>query len=728
MTILFTCFLLSCLAQADPVWHNLGPGGGGWIQSIRASSHDPDELFVGCDVGGFYRSTDGGASYKIHNTGLQDYWVECIVPHPNDPDTIYLGCESGVYKSTDRGQTWQWLREGFPPKQRHSWSAPIGALAIDQNAPNTLYAGIGRPRRYEHGKGAVYKTTDGGSHWSRINSQGSLPDDALVSDLLIDPDDSNHLYLACQYGVYQSHDSGVNWELTIDGLPHPHVRRLALCRGHPDVIYLTLRSSPGKEPWQGGVCKSTDGGKSWKPCIEGLKQYVGKPGQPGPMTTNYDRLVVHPENPHIAYVGGDAWVTATIYKTTDGGRTWTEVVRRGEDSNIEMGWINMWGPSVKCLTMSPLDPDLLYFGTSGHVFKTTDGGQHWRQVYTEVFPDGRFRGTGLEVTCVHNIIIHPKDAERLYFGYFDIGLLISDDRGKTFRRCVKGVEPRDMQNSCFDVAFDPDDPSHCWGSFGTWGQNIGVIAESSDGGMTWRIVGSSETGLPDARHRVLTVDPASPPDARHLLTTADGKGIYLSEDNGHTWQERNNGLPYGDVRDLASHPTQPGVYWCALGTGAVYYTDDRGATWRQVSQNLEATDVKRLVVAPGDPRRLYLAARDHWNGSRTLPGGVYRSDDSGKTWKRVLEDDFVQGLAVDTRNADVVYAGLTDHPYHDESTGDGVMMSRDGGNTWKSINGTGLSCKQVNLIVIDPHNPDRLYLGTGGNSVFVGDVSLRNDL
>jgi photosystem II stability/assembly factor-like uncharacterized protein len=723
MTILFTYFLLSCLAQADPIWHNLGPGGGGWIQSICASSHDPDELFVGCDVGGFYRSTDGGASYRIHNIGLQDYWVECIVQHPQDPDTIYLGCESGVYKSTDRGQTWQWLREGFPQKQRYSWSAPIGALAIDPNAPDTLYAGIGSPRRYEHGRGSVYKTTDGGSHWSRINTQNSLSEDALVSDLIIDPDDSNHLYLACQYGVYQSYDSGVNWELTTDELPHPHVRRLALCRKHPDVVYLTLRSSPGKEPWQGGVYKSTDEGKSWKPCIEGLKQYVGRPGEPGPMTTNYDRMVVHPENPDIAYVGGDAWVTTTIYKTTDGGQTWTDTVRRGEDSNIEMGWINMWGPSVKCLTMSSLDPDLLYFGTSGHVFKTTDGGQHWRQVYTEVFPDGRFRGTGLEVTCVHNITIHPKDPERLYFGYFDIGLLISDDGGKTFRRCVRGIEPRDMQNSCFDVAFDPDDPSHCWGSFGTWGQNIGVIAESGDGGMTWRIVGSPETGLPDARHRILTVDPASPPDARRLLTTADGKGIYLSEDNGHTWQQRSDGLPHGDVRDLASHPTQPGVYWCALGTGAVYYTDDWGATWRQISQNLEANDVKRLVVAPGDPRRLYLAARNYWNGSRTLPGGVYRSDDGGKIWKQVLEDDFVQGLAVDSRNADVVYAGLTDHPYHDESTGDGVMMSRDGGNTWKSINGTGLSCKQVNLIVIDPHNPDRLYLGTGGNSVFVGDVS-----
>jgi hypothetical protein len=83
----------------------------------------------------------------------------------------------------------------------------------------------------------------------------------------------------------------------------------------------------------------------------------------------------------------------------------------------------------------------------------------------------------------------------------------------------------------------------------------------------------------------------------------------------------------------------------------------------------------------------------------------------------------VQGLAVDPRNADVVYAGLTDHPYHDESTGDGIVMSRDGGRTWKSINGAGLTCKQVRCIVINANDPDWLYLGTVGNSVFVGNVA-----
>ena len=467
-------------------------------------------MLVGCDVGGFYRSTDGGAGYTISNAGLRDDFVECIVPDPLDPEVIYLGCQSGVHKSTDRGGTWQWLREGFPPKNRWDWSAPIGALAIDPRDPAVLYAGIGRPRWQQFGKGAVYKTVDGGAHWKQVNAPGSLPADALVTDLAIDPRDSRRLLLACQYGVYRSEDGGVGWVLTIAGLPHPHVRRIAFCRGQPEIVYLTLWAKPGQQPWQGGVYRSIDGGKSWSPRTQGLTQYVGKPGEASQMTANYDRLVVHPDNPDVVYVGGWSWVNADIYKTTDGGRTWTGTVRRGTGGNTEDGWITFWGPDVQCLSMSPFDPETLYFGTSGKVHKTTDGAGHWQQIYTRMLPDGRFQGTGLEVTCVVDVVVHPADPQRLYFCYLDIGLLISEDGGQSFRRGVQGVTPSAMQGNCYALVFDPADAEHCWGSFGS--ASVAVVAESYDSGDTWTTVGTTAGGLPGVPHRVLRVEAAGPAD------------------------------------------------------------------------------------------------------------------------------------------------------------------------------------------------------------------------
>ena len=706
-------------AGQGPTWRNLGPGGGGWIQSICASPHDRDELFVGCDVGGFFRSTDGGKSYRISNEGLEDYWVECIVPHPADPNVIYLGNESGVYKSTDRGESWRWLREGFPPVSQSRWTAPIGALAIDPAQPATLYAGIGNPRKQDYGQGAVYKTTDGGGRWAVVNATGSFPEDARINDLALHPENRDHLFLTCQYGIFQSRDGGVNWTATNDGLPHSPARRLAICPAQPDVIYLTLFAEPYRDTWDGGVYKSVDGGRHWRPCLEGLAQRVSKSGEARQKTFNYDRLVVHPENPDIAWVGGLGWGNHRIYKTTDGGRTW-----QGDTQLVDRGWITFNGASVMCLSLSPIDPDVLYWGSSMHVFKTTDGGATWHQRYGELLPDGRIRGSGLEVTCVTDVFVHPADSDRLYFGYADIGLLASEDRGKTFRRCADGLE-RGFHEGPVSMAFDPGDLDRCWAGFGWDGP--GIIAESKDRGRTWTPVGRPESGLPAELHRTLLIDRSSPRNARRLLTVAAGHGIYASGDGGRSWEARNAGISDPSaIRYLVAHPADSRVYWGVTGgvPVEVYRSDDGAESWRKISDEFRAGTVRGIRVAPSEPERLYLTARRHYEKALgTFPGGVYRSDDGGISWQHVLDDRFAEGLAVDPRDADVVYAGLTDHPYHDQSTGRGIVVSRDGGENWNSLNGSGLSNKGVVSITIDPNQPNRLYLGTGGNGVFVGEVN-----
>lgn len=708
---------LSCslALPAAPQWRNIGPGGGGWIQSILASRHDPEELLVGCDVGGFYRSTDAGDSYTIHNRGLQDYFVECILQHPADANILYLGCQSGVYRSTDRGQSWTWLREGFPPVERSRWSAPVGALAIDPNQPATLYAGIGSPRGQKWGTGTIYRSTDGGDSWQRINRPGSLPADALVSSLAIDPRDSDRLLAATQRGVFRSGDGGQTWRESSAGLPHRAVRRLALCPARPDVVYLSLSSVRGANPWQGGVYRSDDGGQTWTARSHGLKQTVGPKDGSINLTSWYDQLAVHPQDPDIAYVGGQGWVNAELYQTLDGGANWLNVVRRGENGNFDPGWITMWGPSVMCLTMSPLDPNTLFFGTSGMVYRTRDAGGSWEQVYSRQLPDGSFHGTGLEVTCLHNIMPDPQVPDRVYFGFFDIGLLRSDDAGQTFRRGVKGIGPaHTMDNSCFDLAFGPD---RLWGAFGQWGANQGVVASSTDGGLSWTMLPPG-SGLPSARCRNLIRQGDT------LFAALDERGVHVSRDGGSSWQAANQGLPTQEIRSLQEVPGTKGAFLCVLGSkgkelGGVYRSEDSCRTWRKISGDFPVGDVKNLQIAPADSRLVYLAMRDRQVGDVPVPGGVYRSEDGGATWQQVLRNHFVQGLAVHPGEPRTILAGLTDHPYHDQSTGGGVLGSRDGGQTWYSLNDDSLSLRQVNVLRFDPHRPERVFAGTGGNAAFV---------
>ena len=195
-------FILAAAPPAHAAWHNIGPGGGGWIPCMAVSPHDSSVVYAGCDVGGFFKSTDAGASWRIRNTGLHDLYVEVITPHPRDSRVIYIGTEGGVHKSNDGGESWQWQREGFPPPQRYKFSAPIGALASDPQQPDTLYAGIGRPRWNKDGAGTIYKTTDGGARWQIANPDSSGMDrEAIVSDLIIHPRESRRVFAATNRGL-----------------------------------------------------------------------------------------------------------------------------------------------------------------------------------------------------------------------------------------------------------------------------------------------------------------------------------------------------------------------------------------------------------------------------------------------------------------------------------------------------------------------------------------------
>jgi photosystem II stability/assembly factor-like uncharacterized protein len=732
LSCLIVC--LSCLSAlpglaGDITWKTIGPGGGGWIQSLACDPGDPNVIYLGCDVGGFYVSRDAGRSWTIHNDGLNDYYIQSIAVHPRTSDIIVLGAAGGIFKSTDGGRSWQWKRAGFPEPQRYAFSAPIGAVAFDPTQPNVLYAGLGRPREGKDGTGQVYKSEDTGETWKLVTPEGTLDPQAVVSDLKVAPDGS-YVLVATDKGLYRSADGGTTWRACNQGLGHTRVRCLAIAPSRPRVVYCTLVTiARDDEPWNGGVYRSDDGGRTWAPRCQGLATSVGKATEAAQMTSNYAQIAVDPRNPEVVYVGDWAWVSAGVYKTTDGGRNWTRVTDHyTARKNMDYGWLTQWGPSVECLAISPGRPDQVVFGTSGMVYLSDNGGASWQQRYCRQFPDGRFAGTGLEVTCPLGVVADPFEARRRYFRFMDIGLLISDDLGQTFRTSHEGL--KDAGN-CFALAFDPTDRQKLWAATGQWGWNEGFISRSTDRGKTWALVGSPDSGLPNAQVQCLLVDPASPPGRRVLYATSAEHGLYRSSDDGATWAPINAGLPEAAAKQpcrLVMDPHDSRHLRVALGGNPVsgsglYETTDGATTWTKVSVEAPFADLQDLRADPANFDTLYVCQRETYDRSldppQLFPGGLFKSTDGGRTWARVYDNPFVSCVAINPTKPGVLYLGTTDHPYHDSNRAAGVWKSSDGGQTWEQEI-TGLSHTNLSGLSVDPADPSRLYACTGGNGVFVG--------
>lgn len=703
-------------------WRMAGPGGGGWIQSMAFDPQQRDTFYVGCDVGGFYVSTNAGRSYEIRNRGLHDYFVEAIAVHPKDSRIILLGMQGGIQRSTDGGMSWQAIRAGFPAPDGHRYTAPIGAVCFDPAKPNVAYAGIGRPRFDKEGAGAIYRSDDTGATWRRVDG-GQLPAKAIVSDLKLQPGDSRVILAATSVGVFRSDDEGKTWRASSEGLPHRYTEELAFAPSSPATVYVTLRcTATAGQKWNGGVFVSENGGASWSDATgEGVPRKVGKGSESRHLSTNPKEIAVDPRNANVVYVGCRDWVSAGVYKTTDGGKHWTRAAYRTQaESNIDYGWITMWGPAVESMALCPTAPDRVAFGTSGHVFLTDDAGKSWQQRYTQTSAKEPFAGAGLEVTCAWRVSADPVKANRLYFCFMDIGLLISDDQGKTFRRSAQGMK---TGGNCFGVVVDPQAPDTLWAATGWWNHNAGDVCRSDDGGKSWSQVGHPGSGLPDGQVLEMALDLKSPVGQRRLVATCNGHGLYETRDGGKTWQAMRGNLSEDDVkqpRGLLLDPRDSGRLIAALG-GKLFETRDCAKTWQALQSAEVFGDIKQLVADPENLGTLYIAARERYDhkARKTYPGGVYRSEDGGKTWRQLLADRFVHSVAVNPANPRILYATTTDHPFHDDCVSAGLLRSADGGRTWQKEN-TGLSLLNIKVVSVNPLRPEEIYIGTSGNAMFVG--------
>jgi len=711
---------------------SVGPGGGGYLIEICASRHHPERVYIGCDVGGFYRSDDLGRHYRILNSGLETLWVNEIAEHPSDPETLLIGTKGGLYKSTDGGLHWKDLRPRatpFPKPDMYGHSWPISRIAWCERDPKRVWAATGGFTRTQKQQGKnrseVWRSDDGGESWTMVVKPGDplLAEKSDVLSLTAHGGKTDELLLTTEKSVFLSTDGGESWTRSVAGLPPTDVmdiRYAARSPSRPEVVYVTMRQRQG--PWNGvpfesAICRSNDGGRTWNAC-GGRPRVSPVAGKSPSHWWNEALCVVDPKDPDTVWTTGPTWFLPAVCRSSDGGKTWKVL---GE--NVEKGWINFWGVGARPLDVSPCDPRRAFFGTSGHVFATDDGGETWQQRYSEDRTDGKIAGTGLEVTCVRFALPDAQVRGRWYIGYWDIGLMISDDGGRSMRRCMDGI-PWENRNSCFTLIQAPDEPACCWATFGNWGGRAGgIFAESADSGETWIV-------KTNGWHYSICPSLACVTDTKpHVLAAASSQssdpggwaGLQMSFDGGDSWQEVGTDA-FPAARHVRSVCADGGVLYAGADAdkklnwnGGVWRSADRGKTWTRLTPpDMKMENVTR-IVAKGS----LLVAHARTSHFAKNGGGCYVSTDGGKSWLWAYPAAASADVAV-SPDGTMIALAVPPQGWRDPGlTGDGVVISRDNGRTWKHLVAPGVDKLIASTITFDPHHPRNIWCGTGGNSVVV---------
>ena len=549
------------------------------------------------------------------------------------------------------------------------------------------------------------------------NMGGRIDDFAVVED-------SPHIIYAgtASGGVWKTVNNGVTWEPIFDSQETSTIGDIAVAPSNTDIVWVGTGEPNNRQSssWGNGVYKSTDGGKTWKNMGLGDTHHIG-------------RVVIHPTNPDIVYVAalGHLWgpnKERGLYKTSDGGKTWTNTKFIDENT----GFVDV--------AMDPENPDTLYAaayqrrrrgwgfdggGPGSGLFKTTDGGETWVRL-TSGLPGGITGRIGLDIyrknpNIVYAVVEHKQG-----------GIYRSEDKGFTWRRMSR-TNPRPMYYS--QIRIDPNNDQRIW----VLGARMHM---SEDGGKKFN---TNYVTRIHGDHHAMWINPKN---SDHMIVGSDG-GIHFSYDRGRTWDFVNS-LPlgqfyeigfdmkdpytvYGGLQDNGSWGGPSETYyvqgitndeWFRIGGGDGFYTQvdptDPDTIYAE-SQNgylfrldLKTGESKNIRPEPENPEESY---RFNWNcpihisphDPKTIYYGgnkLFISHDRGNTWEATIdltkqedrEKKPLMGILPDkgtlSKHDGIAYFGdittIAESPVKPGllyvGTDDGnLQVSGDGGETWKNV-------------------------------------------
>jgi photosystem II stability/assembly factor-like uncharacterized protein len=548
-----------------------------------------------------------------------------------------------------------------------------------------------------------------------------------ISDFAINPCNPKEYYVAVSSGhVWKTMNDGITFEPVFEKQDVYSIGVVVMDPGNHNCVWIGTGENTHQRAlgFGNGVWKSMDGGKTWTNM--GLKE-----------SRQIGGIVIHPQNPDIVYVAaeGSVWGPGGdrgLYKTTDGGKTWTKILEISENTGVNN------------IVMDPRDPSLLYAtseqrrrhiytkiggGPETAVYKSTDGGQNWRKL-TNGLPKEDMGGSDIDISPANSDVVYLIVEARDNAG----GFFKSNDRGESWTKMSSYTSSGQYFN---EICCDPADELTVY--------SLEVVTKvTRDGGKTWSDLGNQNRHVDD---HAMWIDPIDP---EHFLIGGDG-GIYESYDGGKNWHFKPN-LPvtqfyrvnvdneypfynvYGGTQDnntiggpskntsrdgvpndewyfliggdgfwVAIDPENPDLIYCESQYGNISRFDRKSGERISITpQPRKGEDTYKwnwntpLIISPHSNTRIYCAANK-----------VFRSDDRGNTWQ-VISDDVTAKIDInslpvmdhywsyDALAKDVstslygTVVSLAESPLKEDllyvGTNDGVIsITENGGKEWRQV-------------------------------------------
>ncbi len=669
--------------QAAPRWQFVGPTNiGGRVVDIAVDPVATDTIYVAAATGGVWKSRDKGARFSSIWPAANPQSMGALAiasdgtlfagtgeANPGGGSITYGG--SGIYRSLDRGRTWQLT--GLTN------SGAIGRIVVDPTNPQHIFAAVAGQLYNHGGERGVYESSNGGSTWTQVLAGAN--DTTGAVDLALDPVNPNRVFAAMWdhlrepdlrtyggvgSGIYRSADGGTNWQRLTNGLPasSPTIGRIgiAVAASNPQRLYAIVNQTSG--PFQ-GFYKSDDGGDSWTK----LPNNSTLSGAQSSYGWWFGRVWVDPLDQAHVFAAG-----VYLCESKNSGSTFS-----GEFSPHGDHHAMAWDLKV---------PNRVYLGSDGGTYRSDVNGSNdqWSAAISQPF------------TQFYTVDVSEQDASRLVGGAQDNGVNRSYGGGSGWNSYVGG--------DGLEALIDPVDQNLVYGC-----SQYGNCDRSTNGGdSSFDFSGSTVS----SRRNWLTpvqFDPANP-----AVLYYAGNQVNLSTDHAVHWSVispdltggpgRDPSYPFGTVTTVAGAKTDPNRVFAGTDDGRLWFTTNLGGNWTRVTDpDLPGTWVTRVTVDPVNAQVAY-ATFSGFRAGAALPY-VLKSTDGGTTWASIA------GNLPQAPVNDIVVVGRTLYV----GTDVGVFSSRNGGRKWRAA-----GARLPNVPVTDLEYraaSNSLYAATFGRGMFV---------